>query len=67
MLFRSEVLFGVIILFDDINRTEILNIYRDKYFVNIKKGWKIAVFSKIIFEKGLAYVAKRIVEALNSD
>lgn len=67
VLKKDKILYGVIILFDDINRTEILNIYRDKYFVNIKKGWKIAVFSKIIFEKGLAYVAKRIVEALNSD
>lgn len=67
ILRKEDNLYGVMILFDDINRIEVLNIYRDKYYTNVNKGWKIVVLEKVVFTKGIDYAAKKIVEAISND
>ncbi|MDY0208765.1 MAG: hypothetical protein RBR48_01115, partial [Bacilli bacterium] len=67
ILRKEDNLYGVMILFDDINRIEVLNIYRDKYYTNVNNGWKIVVLEKVVFTKGIDYAAKKIVEAISND
>ena len=67
ILEKDDILYGVLILFDEINRIEIMNIYRDKYYANVENGWKIVVIEKTTLIKGLDYTAKKIVEAISND
>ncbi len=67
ILKKDDILYGVIVLFDEFNRIEIMNIYREKYCASIKNGWEIVVIEKTTLLHGLDYTAKKIVEAIRND
>lgn len=67
ILKKGDSLFGVLILFDDINRSEIMNIYREEYVNAIKNNWKVITISKVLFGEGIKKVATTIIEALKNE
>lgn len=63
---RDNNLYGVIMLFDDMNSDEIINIYRDNYKVAVKNNWKIITVSKIILLQGIKKTAKYLIEEIEN-